>query len=86
MDDLTILRSPKLWPDWPYLRVERRAEGRGGQSACFVRALDMASVEPVVYVVTDWPPMDQDASVLARFNYGDFQSMQKEGWRVAHLA
>lgn len=85
MDDLTILRSPKLWPDWPYLRVERRAEGRVGASACFLRALDMAAVEPCVYVAMEWPPADQEASILTRFSNGDFQALQKEGWRVAHL-
>ncbi len=84
--DLHVFRSPQLWPNYPYLRVERRSEDRPGMSMCYVVADSETHVDPIVYVGSAWPPPEdftkEGATIIA---YTDFETLQKAGWRVHYM-
>jgi hypothetical protein len=85
--DLHVLKSPQLWPVFPYLRVDRRHKDRPGMAMCFLVASSDAEVEPIVHVHQTWPPgEDFDADSAVKFHYADFPELLRDGWRVVYLA
>lgn len=81
--DLAMLTDPTLWPEHPYLRIERRTEPRRGQATCFLRANVSNEMEPFVFVSPTWPPDDeQDPMVVSTFEYGNLDSLTRQGWRI----
>ena len=83
MDDTTLLQSPQLWPEFPYLRVDRRTTPRQGQGICFVRSSEEGEVEPVVYVTAAWPPREEtEPMVVFSFGLQDFAALVEQGWKV----
>ena len=86
LDDAVILQNPHLWPEYPYIRVDRRTDPRQGQATCFLRAKEDGQVEPVVYVTPSWPPRE-DVKPIVRFSFAfqDFRSLVKQGWKVVAL-
>lgn len=86
LDDAVILQNPHLWPEYPFVRVDRRVDPRQGQGTCFVRADEEGQVEPVVYVTSSWPPPeDVEPMVVVSFAFQDFRSLVKQGWKVVAL-
>ena len=86
VDDLAVIKSPILWPTYPYLRVERRSEHRPGSPFCFLRAVNELEVEPVVLMGATWPPDDEIAlDETYRFAYDSLEHIASEGWRVVYL-
>ena len=86
LDDAVMLQNPHLWPEYPFIRVDRRIDPREGQGTCFVRADEEGRVEPVVYVTPAWPPReDIEPIVVVSFAFQDFRSLVKQGWKVVAL-
>jgi hypothetical protein len=86
MDDLVVLKSPRLWPSYPYLRVERRTDLRTGMPFCFLRAASEIQVEPYVLMGPEWPPPDEvhiDESY--GFSYGSIDEIAADGWKIVYL-
>ena len=83
MADLKIVHSPELWPQYPYLRLERRTDTRPGQATCFVQVTPKQDVEPTVFATHNWPPPDtEEVPVVLRLEYPDWDALFAEGWRV----
>jgi hypothetical protein len=84
MDDLHILRSPSLWPEFPYLRVERRLDLRFDQPVCFVYAAGPNVVVPRVFFTQKFPPGNEQFSVETNLGltYPDLAALAGDGWRV----
>ena len=81
-----MLKSPNLWPTFPFLRVERRTEHRPGSPFCFVRAINEAEVEPLVLMGPTWPPDDELAiDETYRFAYDSLEEVAAAGWRVVYM-
>ena len=86
MDDVAVLKSPSLWPTYPYLRVERRTDQRPGMPFCFVRAANELEVEPLVLMGPTWPPDDEiSLDETYRFSYGSIDEVATAGWKVVYL-
>ena len=82
MSDLWIIESPEIWPQYPYLRVERRTVSRKGQATCFVKVSDTQEVKPTVMATHNWPPPEQDdIPLVLKVDYEDWDSLFSEGWR-----
>ena len=82
MNTSQIIHSPELWPQYPYLRVERRQESRPGQATCFVKVTGKQEVEPKVMATHNWPPSDTDeVELVLELNYNDWEALFSEGWR-----
>ena len=84
MDDLNTLRATSLWPEFPFLRVERRLDFRFDQPICFVYAPERDQVVPRVYFTPAFPPSldDFDAENSPGLTYQDLASLIGDGWRV----
>ena len=82
MDDLNIMKATSLWPDFPYLRVERRLDLRLDQPRCFVYAPDRDEVLPRVYFTRDFPPDEFDRENNPGIIYQDLSELVGDGWRV----
>lgn len=82
--DLAVLRAPWVWPDYPYLQVERRTETRPGQPFCVVVADETGEVMPAVYFVDDFPPVAGvfDPSQAWGFSYSDLEAVVADGWTL----
>lgn len=86
MNDVSVLKSPNLWPTFPYLRVERRTDQRPGQPFCFVKATNEMEVEPVVLMGPEWPPTEEvDVDQSFRFAYASIEELAAAGWRVVYM-
>ncbi len=86
MEDLRVMKSPQLWPQFPFLRVERRLELRPGSPFCFVWARNEIETEPNVLMGPTWPPdEDLDIEETYRFAYDSVEAIAAEGWRVVYL-
>ena len=84
--DLHVFRSPQLWPQYPYLRVERRNADRPGMALCYLVADSETHVDPIVYIGPTWPPPEDFTKEGATiFAYVNFDDMQKAGWRVVYM-
>ncbi len=82
MKELRVAKSPELWPQYPYLRVERRTEERPGQPACFLRVTERQEVEPKVFMTQQWPPPDDDeVSIDVLLDYDNLDTLLAQGWR-----
>ena len=81
--DLRIMESPHWWPDFPTLKVERRAESRPLQPVCFVRAESKEEVEPMVFASAVWPP-EGDLPFIT-FRYEDLELVVSDGWKPVFL-
>jgi hypothetical protein len=82
MKEQDVLKSPELWPTYPYLRVERRTEARPGQAVCFIRVSDRHEPEPRVLATHAWPPPeDGDIPVVLDLNYEKFDDLEAGGWK-----
>jgi hypothetical protein len=87
VDDAALLKSPHLWPEFPFLRVDRRTTPRPGAGICFLRTNDVGEVDPVVYVTTSWPPKeDEDPMIVVSFAFQDMQGLIEQGWKVVDFA
>ena len=84
MDDLNTLRAPSLWPEFPFLRVERRLDLRFDQPVCFVYAPEPDRVATRVFFVKEFPPpleeFDMDTS--PGLTYDDLAALVSDGWRI----
>jgi len=82
--DLSVLRSPWLWPDYPFVRVERRTEIRPGQPFSIVVADETGEVVPAVYFVAEYPPDPTmfDISEPWGFSYPHLEAVVADGWRI----
>jgi len=86
VDDVAVMRSPTLWPEFPYLRVERRREQRPGSPFCFLRARNELEVDPLVLMGPQWPPPpDIEVDESFRFAYDSVDALASEGWRVVYM-
>ena len=86
VDDISVMGNPTLWPEYPYLRVERRHEDRPGQPFCFLKAENEMTVAPVVLMGPTWPPQpDFEPDVSFRFAYESLDALAHEGWRVFYM-
>ena len=85
MDDLNALRATSLWPEFPFLRVERRLDFRFDQPLCFVYATERDTVVPRVYFTPAWPPppANFDIENSPGLTYQDLAALVADGWRVA---
>jgi len=83
MSDLHIIESPHWWPDYPRLKVERRAEIRPMQPTCFIRADSKEDVEPNVLASAVWPP-EGDMPFIS-FEYTDLERVVSAGWKPVFL-
>jgi len=84
MEITTVLSTPELWPQFPYLRVERRKQPRPGQATCFIRVDDHQEVAPTVYGTHNWPvPDDRDDEVplVLRVEYTSLEDLSANGWK-----
>ena len=86
MDDKTVMETPRLWPVWPHLRVERRADQRPGSSYCLLVSNDLDEVDPVIYLCDTWPPPKNYVPDRARsLSYGSIDEILDAGWRPSYL-
>ena len=86
VEDVVVMRSPRLWPQFPYLRVERRRDLRPGSPFCFVRAQSEAEPEPLVLMGPEWPPeIDLELDETYRLSYDSIEDVAEAGWRVVYL-
>ena len=86
MEDVRVLRSPHLWPEYPYLRVERRRDLRPGSPYCFVRAQSEVETDPLVLMGAEWPPeIDLELDEVYRIPYDSVEDVARAGWRVVYL-
>ena len=76
-----ILTMPNLWPEGPYLVVERRRHNRAGDDWCFLKAVSDAEVEAVIYLAPSWPPDENEARSTPNLTYESFADLQSEGWK-----
>ncbi len=82
MLDEQILEAPSLWPQWPYLAVERRMTTRQGDPCCFLVVDSEGEVAPVVHVSSVFPPGDDfDLNYGPHFHYPDFASLRADSWK-----
>lgn len=82
MDDTRIVETPEMWPQFPYLRVERRTDTRPGQATCFVKVSEKQEVKPTVMATHNWPPPEtDDIPLVLNLVYEDWDSLFSEGWR-----
>lgn len=76
-----ILTMPELWPEAPYLVVERRRNNRAGDDFCYLKASE-DKVEAVIHVAPSWPPpAGEDPAGTPTIAYNSFEDLQSEGWR-----
>lgn len=82
--DLAVLRAPWVWPDFPFILVERRSEMRPEQPFCVVVADEAGEVVPAVYFVDDFPPdpASFDSTQTSGFSYADLAAVVADGWRL----
>jgi hypothetical protein len=86
MDDLAVLKSPNLWPHFPYLRVERRTDMRAGMPFCFLRAASEVEVEPYVLMGPSWPPAEEvEIDQSYGFSYDSIDEIAAAGWKIVYL-
>ena len=83
---LRVLETPRVWPEWPHLRVERRKDLRPGSPYCLVIANELHDVEPTVYFSESWPldelfTPERDKSM----SYESLMELAKAGWRPFYL-
>ena len=83
MEETTVLSSPELWPQYPYLRVERRKKARPGQATCFIRVDDHQHVAPTVYGTHDWPVPDdrEEVPLVLTVGYESLEDLSANGWK-----
>jgi len=85
LDDVALVQSPHLWPEFPFLRVDRRTENRAGAGICFLRTNEEGEIDPVVYVTTSWPPREEeDPMIVVSFALQDLRGLVEQGWRVVN--
>jgi hypothetical protein len=84
VDDLNTLRATSLWPEFPFLRLERRLDFRFDQPICFLYASERDRVIPKVFFVTEFPPtLDGfDAEKSPGIPYDDLTDLVGDGWRI----
>lgn len=86
MDDKTMMETPRLWPQWPYLRVERRADQRPNSPFCVLVSNDLNEVDPVIYLAQTWPPPKNFAPTIERaLTYTSMDEIVSAGWRPSYL-
>ncbi|HET7482398.1 MAG TPA: hypothetical protein VFK89_05995, partial [Actinomycetota bacterium] len=77
------IRTPVLWANRKYLRVERRFDGRVSQPRCFVFTDPSGQVIPTVYMMPDRHgeavPRPEDA--FRKMSYKDVDDLVDDGWR-----
>ena len=77
-----VLKSPELWPTYPYLRVERRTEARPGQATCFIKVGDRQEVEPRVFATHEWPiPEEGEVPTVLDLRYERWDELEAGGWK-----
>ena len=83
MDEaLHILQTPRLWPDWPYLRVERRTELRPDAPICVLVADELQQVVPTVYFTDNFPPGEWFVPTEERaLAYTSLEEVRANGWK-----
>jgi len=85
-DVLHVLTTPRLWPEWPYLRIERRTELRPGSPFCVVVANELHDVDPTVYFTDDWPVSDDtDLHRDRAMEYSSLDEIASAGWKPFYL-
>ena len=83
---LRVLETPRVWPEWPYLRVERRKELRPGSPYCVVIANELHDVEPTVYFTDSWPIDEQFTAEREKsMPYPNLIDLAQAGWRPFYL-
>ena len=83
---LRVLETPRVWPEWPYLRVERRKELRADSPYCVVIANELHDVEPTVYFADYWPIDDAFTAQRERaMAYASLPELAQAGWRPFYL-
>lgn len=87
MDEaLLIIQTPSMWPDWPYLRVERRTELRPDTPMCVLVADELQQVAPTVYFADEFPPGDWFVPSEDRaMAYGSLEEVRANGWKPYYL-
>jgi hypothetical protein len=87
MDEaLNIMQNPRMWPDWPYLQLERRTELRPDSPYCVLVADELHSVEPVVFFSDNWPPGEWFSPDVERaIAYQTLDEVRSNGWRPRFL-
>lgn len=86
MDDLNTLRATSLWPEFPFLRMERRLDFRFDQPLCFAYAVERDQVIPTVFFTKEFPPSDEfDPETNPGLTYQDLAALVGDGWRVADV-
>lgn len=83
---LYILQTPRLWPDWPYLQVERRTELRTDSPFCLLMANELHEVTPTVYFTDNWPPGEWFTPSEERaIAYTSLEEVRSNGWKPHFL-
>ena len=87
MDEaLYIMSNPRMWPDWPYLQLERRTELRPDSPFCLLMADELHEVAPTVYFTDNWPPGDWFSPDEERsLAYGTMDEVRSNGWRPRYI-
>ena len=75
-DDLTFMKSPDLWPQWPQLPVKRARDGKG-EFGVLVEVMN--GVEPTVYLKNLFMRFTDDTPTL---RYGSIEELLADGWKV----
>ena len=78
-----IVTMPALWPEAPYLVVERRRHNRVGDDWCFLKATSDEEVDAVVYLAPTWPPPQEllEPGLSPHFVYDSLEDLQSQGWK-----
>lgn len=87
MDEaLYVIQNPRLWPDWPFLQVERRTELRPGNAYCLLMADELYQVQPTVYFSENWPPGEWFTPNEERaMAYTSLEELRSNGWKPYYL-
>ena len=85
MDEiLSVLKRPSGWPEWPYLRLERRHVLRSGGPFCLLIANQIDDVDPTVYLADEWPPREGWVPDVG-LSYQSFDDLVSDGWKPFYL-
>ncbi len=74
-DDLSFIKDPNQWPQWPQLPVKRYVNGMEVGVIIEVRT----GVEPVVYLKNLYTRFTDDTPKLT---YGSIDELLADGWMV----
>lgn len=85
--DLLYLRTPRLWPTWPFLALVRRPAGGGLECGVLYDCWSVAgrpgySATVFLTNVFELPPTEEGLLALPHEAYDSAEEVARAGWRV----